>query len=237
VLTPPRGGSPLLAARGGGWHFEVLEVPLDGLKAGAKAAGGSLNDGLLAGVLGGFRRYSARMGVEPGTLTLGIPISLRAKDDPQGGNRFTGARFTASLEEADPAARVRSVREFVLSVRASGGGAAAQQLLTPVLGWLPAPVIGALSGSLTSTNDVQVSNVPGVREPVYIAGSRITRMYPFGPLPGCAAMITLISHEDRCCIGANLDRAAVTDPAGFVADLQAGLDEVVALGTTLGQDG
>jgi hypothetical protein len=98
-----------------------------------------------------------------------------------------------------------------------------------VLGWLPAPVIGALSGSLTSTNDVQVSNVPGVREPVWIAGSRITRMYPFGPLPGCAAMITLLSQEDRCCIGANLDRAAVTDPEGLVADLQAGLDEVVAL--------
>jgi WS/DGAT/MGAT family acyltransferase len=230
VLTPPRGGSPLLAARGGGWHLEVLEVPLADLKAGAKAAGGSLNDGLLAAVVGGFRRYSERMGAEPGTLTLGIPISLRAKDDPQGGNRFTGARFTADLTETDPAARIRTVREFVLSVRASGGAGAAEELLTPVLGWLPAPVIGALSGSLTSTNDVQVSNVPGVREPVWIAGSRITRMYPFGPLPGCAAMITLLSQEDRCCIGANLDRAAVTDPAGLVADLQAGLDEVVALG-------
>jgi WS/DGAT/MGAT family acyltransferase len=232
VLAPPSGGSPLLAGRGGGWHLEVLEVPLADLKAGAKAAGGSLNDGLLAAVVGGFRRYSQRRGAPLGTLTLGIPISLRAKDDPQGGNRFTGARFTAALEEADPAARIRTVREFVLSVRSSGGAGAAEELLTPVLGWLPAPVIGALSGALTSTNDVQVSNVPGVTEPVYIAGSRITRMYPFGPLPGCAAMITLLSQEDRCCIGANLDRAAVTDPAGLVADLQAGLDEVVALGSS-----
>ena len=43
-------------------------------------------------------------------------------------------------------------------------------------------------------------------------------------------MITLLSHEDQCCIGINVDAAAVTDPAGLVADLQAGLDEVVALG-------
>jgi len=229
TLAPPGGSSPLLAARGGGWHLEVLEVLFADLKAGAKAAGGSLNDGLLAAVVGGFRRYHERLGAEPGTLTLGIPISLRAKDDPQGGNRFTGARFTAALDETDPAARIRTVREFVLSVRSTGGAGAAEQLLTPVLGWLPTPVIGALSGSLTSTNDVQVSNVPGVREPVWIAGSRITRMYPFGPLPGCAAMITLLSQEDRCCIGINLDPAAVTDPAGLVADLQAGLDEVVAL--------
>ena len=231
TLAPaPGGSSPLLAARGGGWHFEVLEVPLADLKAGAKAVGGSVNDGLLAAVVGGFRRYHERLGAPLGTMTLGIPISLRAQDDPQGGNRFTGARLTAALDVSDPAERIPAVREFVLSARTQGGADAATELLTPALAWLPAPVIGALSSSLTSANDVQVSNMPGVAEPVYIAGSHIVRMYPFGPLPGCAAMITLISHEGQCCIGINVDAAAVTDPSGLVADLQAGLDEVVALG-------
>jgi HAD superfamily hydrolase (TIGR01490 family) len=230
TLAPPGGGSSLLAPRGGGWHFEVLEVPLADLKSGSKAAGGSLNDGFLAAVLGGFRRYHERLGAPVGTLTLGIPISLRAQDDPQGGNRFTGARFPAALAETDPATRVRTVREFVLSARDDGGAGALNDLLAPALGWLPAPVIGAVSGWLTSANDVQVSNVPGGSQPLYIAGSHIDRMYPFGPLPGCAAMITLLSHEDRCCIGVNTDSAAVTDPAGLVEDLQAGLDEVVALG-------
>ena len=42
-------------------------------------------------------------------------------------------------------------------------------------------------------------------------------------------MITLLSHEDMCCIGINVDAAAVTDPAGLVEDLQAGLDEVLTL--------
>ena len=230
TLAPPGGGSALLATRGGGWHFEVLEVPLADLKAGAKAAGGSLNDGFLAAVLGGFRRYHERLGAPVGTLTLGIPISLRAQDDPQGGNRFTGARFAAPLAEPDPAVRIQTVREFVLSARDTGGSAAVNDLLAPALGWLPTPVVGALSGWLTSANDVQVSNMPGGTRPLYIAGSRIARMYPFGPLPGCAAMITLLSHEDDCCIGINVDAAAVTDPAGLMADLQAGLDEVVALG-------
>ncbi len=230
TLAPPPGGSDLLRPRGGGWHFEVLEVPLTDLKAGARAGEGSLNDGFLAGILGGFRRYHERVGAPVGTLTLGIPISLRSQDDPQGGNRFTGARFTAVLDEADPVTRIRMVREFVLQARESTGSGVVNDLLAPVLGWLPAPVIGALSGSLTSANDVQVSNMPGVTHPVYVAGSRIDRMYPFGPLPGCAAMITLLSHEDECCIGVNVDAAAVTDPAGLVEDLEAGLDEVLALG-------
>jgi WS/DGAT/MGAT family acyltransferase len=230
TLVPSRGGSALLGPRGGGWHFEVLEVPLADLKAGAKAAGGSVNDGFLAAVIGGFRRYHERLGAPLGTLTLGIPISLRAADDPQGGNRFTGVRLSAPLDERDPATRVQTVREFVLSARNGAGAGIVNDLLAPALGWFPAPVIGAVSGWLTSANDVQVSNMPGGADPLYIAGSRIVRMYPFGPLPGCGAMITLLSHEDLCCIGINVDSAAVTDPAGLVADLRAGLDEVVALG-------
>ena len=230
TLAPPRSNSALLTPRGGGWHFEVAEVPLADLKAGAKAAGGSLNDGFLAAVVGGFRRYHERLGAPAETLTVGIPISLRAQDDPQGGNRFTGARLPAALAEPDPATRIAAIREFVLSARNESGSGVLDGLVGPLLEWLPAPVIGMLSGSLTSANDVQVSNMPGVSHPVYIAGSRIVRMFPFGPLPGCAAMITLLSHEDMCCIGINVDAAAVTDPAGLVEDLQAGLDEVVALG-------
>ena len=42
-------------------------------------------------------------------------------------------------------------------------------IVAPFLGWLPSPVIGALSGSLTSANDVQVSNMPGVTPEVVVS--------------------------------------------------------------------
>jgi HAD superfamily hydrolase (TIGR01490 family) len=229
AAAPP--GSELLARRGGGWHFEVADVPLADLKAGAKAAGGSLNDGLLAAVIGGFRRYHERYDAPLDRLTVGFPISLRTQDDPQGGNRFTGARFAAPMAERDPAARIAAVRQFVLAARAASGAAAdtVPAALAPAIGWLPAPLVSVVSGRLTSTNDVQVSSIPGVPYPVYVAGSQITHMYPFGPLPGCAAMITLLSHDGVCCIGINTDLSAVTDPGGLADDLRAGLDEVVAL--------
>src|SRR5215471_7359381 len=229
TAAPP--GSPLLARRGGDWRFDVIDVPLADLKAGAKAAGGSLNDGLLAAVIGGFRRYHEQHGAPVDRLTVGFPISLRAQDDPQGGNRFTGAKFAAPMAETDPAARIAAVRQFVLEARAASAAAAdtVPAALAPVIGWLPAPVVSTVSGRLTSKNDVQVSSIPGVPFPVYIAGSRITHMYPFGPLPGCAAMITLISHNGNCCIGINTDTLAVTDPGRLAEDLRAGMDEVVEL--------
>jgi HAD superfamily hydrolase (TIGR01490 family) len=224
-------GSVLLAQRGGDWHFETVDVPLADLKAGAKAAGGSLNDGLLAAVIGAFRRYHERQGAPVDRLAVGFPISLRAQDDPQGGNRFTGAKFAAPMAETDPAVRIAAVRQFVLAARAATAAAAdtVTTALAPAIGWLPAPVVSTISNRLTSTNDVQVSSIPGVPFPVYNAGSRITHMYPFGPLPGCAVMITLISYAGDCCIGINSDTLAVTDPGGLADDLRAGLGEVLAL--------
>ena len=78
-----------------------------------------------------------------------------------------------------------------------------------------------------------------MREDRFLAGARIERSYGFGPLPGCATMITLISHRDQCCMAVNLDPAAVTDPELFAACMLRGFEEVLALSaghTTLDEE-
>ena len=42
-------------------------------------------------------------------------------------------------------------------------------------------------------------------------------------------MVTLLSYAGTCCIGVNIDPAAVTEPDLFMHCLQDGLDEVLAL--------
>jgi WS/DGAT/MGAT family acyltransferase len=229
VADPATGDpSPLLSPRSLAWRFEAAEVPLADLKAAAKSAGGSVNDAFLAAVLGGFRRYHEHFSMPVDTMPIAIPISLRTAADAAGGNRFAGARFAAPVAELDPRERMRQVREFVITARAEPALNAAA-LLSPALSHLPGPLVARILASLTSGNDAQVSNVPGIPYPVYMAGARITRMYPFGPLPGCAAMITLISHDGTCCIGINTDAAAITDPALFRTCLGEGIDEILAL--------
>jgi diacylglycerol O-acyltransferase len=102
-------------------------------------------------------------------------------------------------------------------------------LLAPALARLPGSLISQLAGGLTKANDLQASNVPGIRDEVFLAGARIERMYGFGPLPGCAAMITLMTHGSTCCVGVNVDPAAVTDPERFGRCLETGFAEVLAL--------
>jgi hypothetical protein len=144
-------------------------------------------------------------------MPVAFPISLRRGDDPMGGNRFAGAKFAGPVGETDPAERVRLVRQMVLNVR-SEPAIDAMERMSGVLVRLPVPLLTRIMLSLGRTNDLQASNVPGISYPVYLAGAEVTHFYPFGPLPGCAAMIAMVSHNGICCVGANLDAAAVTAP-------------------------
>lgn len=229
VLTPAQvDGSPVLKARSRSWWFEVHELELAELKAAAQVAGGSVNDAFLAALLGCLRRYHEHFGVAVDTIPIAIPISLRRADDSMGGNRITGARILAPVGEPDPGLRIRRVRRLVAAARAEPA-MDALNLLAPIVSRLPGPLLTRLGRFGTQANDLQASNVPGIGHAAYIAGARITHLYPFGPLPGCAAMVTMVSHAGTCCVGANIDRAAFTDTAVFAACLREGFDEVLAL--------
>ncbi|MDG3013124.1 wax ester/triacylglycerol synthase domain-containing protein [Speluncibacter jeojiensis] len=230
IATPPAThGSPLLAGRGLGRWFGVVEVGLPELKRAAHAAGCSVNDAYLAALLGGFRRYHTAHGLEVDSIPVGMPVSLRTAADASGGNHFAAGRFAGPAGDLEPAERMRQVRAIVLGLREEPA-LDVIDLAAPLLSRLPSRALAGWYLSQSSGLDLQASNVAGVPVPVYLAGARIERMFPFGPAPGCAVMATLISHVGTCCIGVNLDTAAVTEPALFMTCLQEGLDEVVALG-------
>jgi WS/DGAT/MGAT family acyltransferase len=236
LAPPPAAPSPLLAGRSRSWRFDAVDVPLLELKAAGRAAGGSLNDAYIAALLGGFRRYHERLGHEIETMPMAMPISLRSGDHPMGGNRFAGARFAAPVGEPDPGERIRLVHDFVLNAREEPA-LDALGLAAPALNRIPVPVVARWYGAQTTKLDLQASNVAGLPYPAYIAGARIERMLPFGPLPGCAVMATLLSYAGTCCIGLNTDPAAITDPEAFVECLEEGVDEVRSLAVTASAGG
>lgn len=226
---PPAPGSPLLAQRYGKvWRFGVLECQLSGLKAAAKAAGGSVNDAYIAALLGGMRRYHERYDVSLLEMPMAMPMSIRKADDPMGGNRFAGALFAAPIGITDPAKRIAAIREIVISLRAEPA-LGSLEVIMPLLNRFPSG-IGAMALRVGAAADFSASNVPGIPHPVYLAGAQVERSYPFGPLPGVALMAAMVSHAGTCCLGLNMDGTAVADPGLLVHCIQEGLDEVLALG-------
>nr|WP_318276518.1 wax ester/triacylglycerol synthase domain-containing protein [Mycobacterium eburneum] len=232
VLSPPGvPGLPLLSRRGASWRFVALDVNFADLRSAAKAAGGSLNDAFLAALLASFRLYHEKLGapLSPDVMMpVSIPVSVRRDDDRAGGNHFAPARLAAPVGLPDPAVRIKEIGDLVRKARSEPALKSAE-LVAPLMARLPASVLVRLAGATTAGNDLQASNVPGVKDDLYLAGARIERIYPFAPLPGCAAMISLHTYRGVCCIGANLDAAAVTDPALYASCLGDGFAEVLGL--------
>jgi hypothetical protein len=201
---------------------------LAGLRGAGKTAGGSVNDAFVAAVLGGFRIYHKHIGVYADRMPVALPVSLRSRDDPQGGNRFAGARFAAPVGEADPRERIQAVREFVLNARHEPA-IGVLDLLAPAVSRLPQALVVGLSAGLTAISDVQASNVAGLARPAYMAGARVTHTYLFGPRPGVAAMVVLLSYNGTCCLAINIDPDVITDVELFTACMRQGFDEVLDL--------
>jgi WS/DGAT/MGAT family acyltransferase len=226
-LAPTAARSTLLRGRGGvGTRLATVDAPLSGLRAAAKAAGVSVNDAFLAAVLGGMRAYHEQHGSMVERLPIGIPISLRKDDDPLGGNQFAAARFAAPLAEPDPVARMHEIRNFVLRARGEPAVGFANAL-SPALTRLPVAVIIEVSAKLTASSDLQVSNIRGIGHQLYLAGVAIDGMYPLGPRPGVAAMITMITYNGRCCVGLNVDPDAFPDLDELERCMSLGFDEVL----------
>jgi diacylglycerol O-acyltransferase len=221
--------SPLMAARGLSRRVRTVEVPFADLRAAGRAAGGTLNDAYLAGMLGGLRHYHAHHGVEVADVPMALPVSLRQGDHALGGNRFAAAYIAGPATEPDPAERIRKVRKRVLSARAEPA-LDFLGITAPLTSRLPSPLLAALSVRFAAAIDLQASNIPGINRSAYLAGAKIERMFVFGPVPGSAIMATLLSHEDTCCIGIATDHDAVPDPDVLIACLERGFAEVVAVG-------
>ncbi len=225
VLGPlPVAPSPLLKRRSLGRRLDAFDFPLEQIRRAAKAAGVSVNDAYIAAVCGGLRRYHDAMGVPIEALPLAMPVNLRKDDDPAAGNRIAGARLAVPIAEADPVSRMKQVRALVLTAVHEP----AMNILgaiAPLLSQAPAPLLAGLTDSIASM-DIQASNVPGYPEAPYIAGCKVVKLYPFGPLPGVALMIVMASQAGQCFVGTHSDTASFSDMDLFIACLQEGFAEV-----------
>ena len=216
--------SPVMTERKLASNFRAVDVPTRQLRDAAKAVGGTLNDGFLAGITGGLRRYHELHGATVDELRVAMPISLREAEHDVGGNHVTVLRFKVPVGIADPGERITSLHQVAGSKR-DERSLAHTEAIAGVLNAMPRGVIG----SMLKRVDFLASNVPGVPVPMYLAGAEVSHFYPFGPTAGSAVNVTLMSYRDTCCIGVNTDAAAIPDPDEFRACLLEGFAEVLAL--------
>jgi diacylglycerol O-acyltransferase len=217
--------STLMTARKLGWHYDVLDVPLDDLKRAANVVDGTLNDAFVGGVVGGLRRYHERHGVSCEELRVTLPISTRRPEDSAGGNRITLMRFAIPAGIIGPVERMHAIHELTSEAR-SEPSIPFTNAIAGALNLLPSGLVGGMLKHV----DFVASNVPGLSRPLYVGRARLERFYPFGPTIGAALNVTLLSYCGTCSIGVNTDTGAVPDPDVLMDCLREDFEEILDVG-------
>jgi diacylglycerol O-acyltransferase len=221
--------SPVMHGRGLHRRLDSFDVATSDLLDAAHAAGGSLNDAFLAGIVGGMATYHERHESPVESLRVTMPINMRRPGDPAGSNRFTPARFSVPVADLDPCEQIGRIGVMTRAWRHEPA-LPLSDAIAGALNLLPVEASTAIFGSMLKAIDLVATNVPGLDRRAWFAGAEVLRVYPFAPPSGAALSIALLSHVDRCCIGVTTDTDAVADPDLLVGCLRAAFDRVIAIG-------
>lgn len=223
--------SPLMTQRSTNYHFDTFDMKFADIRAKAKAQEATANDVFLAAIAEGLGEYHRRMGKPVDKLRVNMPISLRK---PGGGmeNAVTIARFELPVEESNPIELMAEVGQTVKRWRKEPALAMADQL-AELSRLIPPELISAVA----QASDLTASNVPGVPVPVWLAGARVSRMYPLVATIGAAVNVTMLTYNGTASVGISTDDAAVDDREELIRCLRAGFRTVtgksVGTGTPL----
>jgi diacylglycerol O-acyltransferase / wax synthase len=214
-------------------RFATVDVALDELKRIKNAAGGTVNDVVLAAVAGALGRYLRGHGYTTQELELRamVPISVRS-DDQHGalGNRVSSYMAPLPIWCDDPIERLHEVSATMGDLKQSKQAVGAS-LMTELTDFAP-PTIAAQAARLQSRQrffNLVVTNVPGPQFPLFLMGRRLEAIYPMVPLARRQAVcFGIMSYDGKVHFGLIGDYDALGDLEALATDLEASLAELGA---------
>lgn len=187
-------------------RFATQQFPMARLRAVAEAAGCTLNDVVLALCGGALRRFLLeRDSLPEKSLTAGIPVSVRPKDDEGTGNAITFIVATLGTDIADAGERLLAIRRSVQHAKAhvqSLPRAAMMQYTLMLMAPTMITLLTGIGGRTPPMFNITISNVPGPEKPLYFRGAELLSIYPASIIThGQALNITCESYAGQMNFG------------------------------------
>lgn len=205
-------------------------IPLAEVKALGKALGCSVNDILLSAVAGAFRAYFQQKGetVRDVEVRAMIPVNLRtARDEGTLGNRFGLGTLSLPLHEGNPFARLFMVRERMNELKGSYQPPLTLGILAAV-GIAPKIVQQQFLDILAAKASTVMTNVPGPKQPLYLAGSRLDQCMFWVPQSGDIGIgVSILSYNDNVQFSLITDHHFVPDPETITPLFAAEFDKMM----------
>jgi WS/DGAT/MGAT family acyltransferase len=228
LAAPP---SPFNVDIGPYRRLATVRSDLSELKRVKDAAGGTVNDVILAAVTGAVGRYLRERGHSTQGLELRamVPISVRA-DDEHGalGNRVSAMMATLPVWCEDPLERLGVVTKSMGDLKSSKQAIGAS-VLTDLADFAPPTIVGQASRLQSRQRwfNFVVTNVPGPQFPLYLLGRRLLEVFPMVPLAKRQAVcFGIMSYDGTVNFGLTADYDAMPDLDDLAGDLEAALAEL-----------
>jgi WS/DGAT/MGAT family acyltransferase len=204
-------------------------IPLDDVKTIGHGTGTTVNDVLLTAVAGALRRYLSERRGPVEQLTALVPFNLRPLDQPLPadlGNRFglVFLRLPVGLE--DPRRRLDEVHRRMEEIKHSPEGAVSYGVLDAI-GRTPVQIEKALVDLFTTKGSAVMTNVPGPRQPVYMAGTPVRGVLVWAPCSGGVSMsVAIFSYAGEVTLGVMTDAGLVPDPERIIEAFEPELESL-----------
>jgi diacylglycerol O-acyltransferase len=205
--------SPFDGRIGARREIAFATVPLAELHDAARAIdGATLNDAVLSVVGGALGRWIERHHGAVGSLRVKVPVSLH-HEGGEAGNRDSFFSVAVPLAQPDPVARLRAVHAATAVRKAEHDAETMDTLLRELRG--VSPGLGRFCERVERsprTFAVNVSNVPGPREPVGVLGAPVGSLHSIAEIAEHHALrVAAVSLAGALCLGFCADPAIVED--------------------------
>jgi len=223
----------------GGCHLSLSEVQA----IRDAVPGATVNDVILTVVGGALRRCLDEQNELPSDPVVAMaPISVRPVSASEGssesaGNRVSMMAVSLGTDIEDPLARLAAVHQVARSSKKSSSDAGSNTLLDvanvipSAVGELTARAYRALglSSLHPALFSCVVTNVPGPREPLFIAGSRMVACYGLGPIfDGVGLIHPVLSYDGGITLSFTSSPEMLPDPGGYEEFLQDSFEELAS---------
>ena len=221
----------------GGCHLSLSEVQA----VRDAVPGATVNDVILTVVGGALRRRLDEQNELPADPVVAMaPISVRSAVDSAApgeaaGNRVSMMAVGLGTDIENPLERLAAVHQIARSSKKSSSAAGSNTLLDV------ANVVPSAMGELTARAyrtlglsslhpaffSCVVTNVPGPREPLFLAGSRMVACYGLGPIfDGVGLIHPVLSYDGGITISFTSCPEMLPDPARYQELLQESFEEL-----------
>ncbi len=249
-----QGGTGALAVEKAGWFapktpinvsitnqrvFSSFSIPMAELKHISKGNGVTLNDVVMAICSGGLRHYLADLNCKPKQpLLAGVPVSLREDGNTEMNTQASMMRISLASNVKDPLERLQAIR--TASAAAKAMTASVKSVLPtdfPSLGapWLlggMASLFGRskIANTMPPIANVAISNVPGPKIALYMAGAKMLTYYPVSIVMHSLGLnVTVQSYNGSLDWGLIACRKAMPDLPELAKYMQAAHQELLKL--------